>query len=356
MSQPLVSVYCLAYNHTEFIRQALESIISQRTRFAFEIIVHDDASTDGTADVIREYEAKYASLVFPILRTENLYSQGKKYLIHRDAFAKARGKYIAVLEGDDYWCDSRKLARQVESMESNPDIAICFCGTMVKIEATGEQYAAYVDRPEKRSQIPTPTEHTTILDLARGNYIHTPGVMFRKFDASLMALFSTFPVGDWPLYMLAAREGNILFDPEIMAVYRVHGQGVWNGRPQAEKSWIGCGLTCAMLDAIQWPPDVQDILIRGVFKTLRTQCGFRSEEEMRPYLQHVLNAASLSGDAIAALMKDLREARQANEALAQEMKTLENSGFMKVAAKWWRLRQRWGGGKSPTATPDEKKA
>ncbi|HHX61228.1 MAG TPA: glycosyltransferase [Epulopiscium sp.] len=101
---PLVSICCLAYNHEKFIRQALDGFIMQESNFPIEVLIHDDASTDDTANIIREYEKKYPEIIKPIYQTENQYSKGVGISVTYN-FPRAKGKYIAMCEGDDYWTD-----------------------------------------------------------------------------------------------------------------------------------------------------------------------------------------------------------------------------------------------------------
>lgn len=108
MKEPLVSICCITYNHAPYIRQCLEGFLIQKTTFPFEILIHDDASTDGTADIIREYEARYPHLIKPIYQVENQYSKGTK-ISSTYNYPRAKGKYIALCEGDDYWTDPLKL-------------------------------------------------------------------------------------------------------------------------------------------------------------------------------------------------------------------------------------------------------
>lgn len=121
---PLLSICCLAYNHAPYIRQCLDGFMMQKTDFAFEVLIHDDASTDGTADIIREYEAKYPDIIKPIYQTENQYSKGIK-ISGTYQFPRAKGKYIAMCEGDDYWTDPLKLQKQVDFLEKNEDYVLC---------------------------------------------------------------------------------------------------------------------------------------------------------------------------------------------------------------------------------------
>ena len=126
-SVPLVSICCLTYNHAPFIRDCLDGFIVQQTTFPIEILIHDDASTDGTAEIIRQYAERYPDTIFPIYETENQYKRGfagKMDIVFN--YSRARGKYIAYCEGDDYWTDPLKLQKQVDFMESNPDYSVCF--------------------------------------------------------------------------------------------------------------------------------------------------------------------------------------------------------------------------------------
>ena len=117
---PLVSIRCLVYNHEPYLRQCLDGFVMQKTNFPFEAIVHDDASTDGSAAIIREYAEKYPAIIKPIFETENQYRKG---IINKimDAAMHPESKYLAICEGDDYWTDPNKLQLQVDFLESHPD-------------------------------------------------------------------------------------------------------------------------------------------------------------------------------------------------------------------------------------------
>lgn len=123
--EPLVSVLCLAYNQKDFIKDTIEGFLIQKTSFPIEVIIHDDASTDGTDIIIKEYADKYPNLIKPILQKENQYSQkvdiGAKFI-----FPVAKGKYVAICEGDDYWIDPMKLQKQVDFLEQNIDYGLVY--------------------------------------------------------------------------------------------------------------------------------------------------------------------------------------------------------------------------------------
>ena len=119
----IVSVVCATFNHEKYIERAIDGFLMQETSFPFEIIIHDDASTDNTAEIIRGYHADYPRIVRPIYQKENQYSKNVlNPLIN--TVANSTGKYIAFCEGDDYWTDPLKLKKQVDFMEANPDLGL----------------------------------------------------------------------------------------------------------------------------------------------------------------------------------------------------------------------------------------
>lgn len=125
-SKPLVSVCCITYNHAPFIRRSIEGMLMQQTTFPIEILIHDDCSTDGTTEIVKEYAAKYPDLIFPLYEEVNQYQNGKAGEIDFYNYKRACGKYIAYCEGDDYWTDPLKLQKQVEFMEAHEEYSICF--------------------------------------------------------------------------------------------------------------------------------------------------------------------------------------------------------------------------------------
>jgi glycosyltransferase involved in cell wall biosynthesis len=122
---PLVSICCITYNQVEYVRECIEGFLLQKTTFPIEILINDDASSDGTVDVIKEYEGRYPGVIKPIYQSENQYSKGRKPTIEFN-LPRAKGKYVALCEGDDFWIDPLKLHKQVEILERRPEISICF--------------------------------------------------------------------------------------------------------------------------------------------------------------------------------------------------------------------------------------
>ena len=234
-SEPLVSIVCTTYNQEKYIEYALKGFVTQETNFPFEVIVHDDASTDSTADIIHEYEKKFPHIIKPIYQTENQYS--KKVQITKDILMpNAKGKYIAVCEGDDFWVDKHKLLRQVTYMENHMD---CSCTYHpVHFVVNGK-----IVRNDKRWN----TElNVSVHDVIRngGDFIATPSIVYRKEFGLQFPKFRQMPgVGDYRLQILLALNGQVHYFPEIMACYRFIAEGSWNQKMRtnldfAKKHWF----------------------------------------------------------------------------------------------------------------------
>ncbi|MCB0447030.1 MAG: glycosyltransferase [Gelidibacter sp.] len=214
--KPLLSICCTTFNHEKFVDQTINGFLIQQTNFPIEIIIHDDASTDNTAAIIKKYAAKDDRIV-TILQTENQYSQNIKPWANY-VFPKTKGKYIALCEGDDYWTDPLKLQKQVDFLEAHPDYGMSFHNSKVFIQETESIEPDYL-----KGEVP---ETTTILDLANRNYIRTNTVVLRN-DFELPDWFSLLPVGDWPLFLIQIKDSKIKKFDEEMGVYRIHNNGVW---------------------------------------------------------------------------------------------------------------------------------
>lgn len=212
VSKPTVLIRCITYNHGEYIRDALESFISQRTDFYFVALVHDDASTDDTAQIIMEYAHNYPDIIIPVCDTINRYSERTLvYVMDRmiDAF---QPKYVAICEGDDYWIDSLKLQKQVEYMETHPECVMC--------------HGDYeLTNGNKRKTLP----HYDNEAYFGPGHIHSYSI------ASLTTLYSYeayrripnwrmkygWPIGDYPLWIELSQEGLFHYMPETLGKYRV---------------------------------------------------------------------------------------------------------------------------------------
>jgi glycosyltransferase involved in cell wall biosynthesis len=215
---PEVSVFVQTYRHAEYIRQAIDGVLAQEAPFDFELVIADDCSTDGTREVLREYRARHADRIRLLLPDRNL---GPTQLFRRGV-AELRGRYVAWLDGDDYWCDEGKLARQVAALRENPDWVACFHDATVR-DADGE-------RPD-RPYVPVIERDTvTLADLLRQNCVPSLSLMARG------ELVRTLPDwvweglwSDWLALVAMARHGDIGYLPGAMGVYRTHRGGLCSG-------------------------------------------------------------------------------------------------------------------------------
>lgn len=132
-SKIMASISCLTFNHGAYIRQALDSFLMQKTNFEYEILVHDDASTDGTGEILREYGEKYPDKVKPLIQRSNQYSQGIDNISGAFNFPRVRGKYIFMCDGDDYWISPDKMQKQVDYLEAHPDCTLCIHSAEIEL-------------------------------------------------------------------------------------------------------------------------------------------------------------------------------------------------------------------------------
>ena len=221
-----LSVICMAYNHEAYVRQTLEGFVSQRTDFPFEVLISDDASTDGTAAIIREYAEKYPHIIRPFFQKENLYSQGIEPL---DAvlFPAARGQYLAACEGDDCWTDPEKLQRQVDFLDAHPEYSACVHNTLGEVMGSGKAPAPLFPQTGDRD---IPFEqvvwgmsyafHTSSIVARREWVVESPD--FR--NVALRYKFTDYAVGIW-----LTMNGKVRFLDRCMSLYRIGSSpGAWS--------------------------------------------------------------------------------------------------------------------------------
>ena len=221
-----VSVYCLAYNHEKYIRRALEGMVRQKTDFDFEVIVHDDASTDGTAAVIREYAAEYPAVIKPVYQTENQWSKGIS-IVETHIRPRVTGSYMAVCEGDDYWTDPCKLQKQYDYMEAHPDCTFCFTNAVILNEEarTRRSFIPYSKKDAK--QFDPCRQDYDLRDFHRLTFIPTASFFFRTecYDDLMKAGIRHCPTDDLRLRLFATSRGYAHFINEETCVYREGGPG-----------------------------------------------------------------------------------------------------------------------------------
>ena len=216
MTNPLVSVVCITYNHEDYIKQCLDGFIMQQTNFPFVVIVADDCSTDKTREIIEEYAEQYPDIIIPVFRTENVGIE-KNYI---GAIKSCTTKYLAICDGDDYWINPNKLQKQVDFMKAHPDYAICF-GKMKMVFENSNKPSRIL--PLKMNKNPQ-----SYRKLLLGGYIPSNTVMYRY--ENLKNTVQNYPENiypwDWFNHISAAAHGKIGFINELMSVYRRNEQGV----------------------------------------------------------------------------------------------------------------------------------
>lgn len=229
-NKPLVSICCITYNHENYIRDAIEGFLMQKTTFPIEILIHDDASTDKTADIIREYEKKHPDIIKPIYQKENQYSKGVK-INQEFNFPRAQGKYIALCEGDDYWTDPLKLQKQVDFMEENKDCSMCFHRSKIELFNNHKN----IVKNQKLGEY-SKNHNQTFFPKNKffyegGSSAPTASMIFKsKYIQSLPEWYFNSPVGDTPLKLILSQKGKIGFLNDVMAIRRIGLPGSWNDR------------------------------------------------------------------------------------------------------------------------------
>ncbi|MDE5757746.1 MAG: glycosyltransferase, partial [Allobaculum sp.] len=212
----MVAIQCITYNHEPYIRDALEGFVMQKADFPFVAIVHDDASTDNTAEIVKEYAAKYPDIILPIYEEENQYSKRDGSLSHllHITLNYTRAKYIALCEGDDYWIDPLKLQKQVDFLESHPNYGMCY--TKAKYFFQGNnQFTDIFGGPNE-----------TFEQFLMANTVPTLSAVFRhdiqsKYHKEIQPQSKKWSMGDYPLWLFFSHESKIKLIDNVTGVYRI---------------------------------------------------------------------------------------------------------------------------------------
>lgn len=222
-NKPRLAINCCCYNQVKFIRQALEGFVMQKTNFPFVAYVSDDASTDGTQEIIKEYAEKYPDIIKPILRTVNTGGPDN----YMDNYKRIDTEYYANCEGDDYWTDPDKLQIQVDFLDAHPDYAMCSHKHRVIFEdGSGEK--------DKMGPPPRLERARTIKAFFERNEVSACSVVYRwRFNRTNCKVEDYVPMdvepGDWFMHLLHLQTGKFKLIPKEMAVYRIHSRGLWYG-------------------------------------------------------------------------------------------------------------------------------
>jgi glycosyltransferase involved in cell wall biosynthesis len=217
----LVSIVMITYNHEKYIREAIEGVLMQKTNFDFELIIANDASLDATDKIIKDLILKDSrALCINYIKHQKNIGMMPNFIF---ALQQAKGKYIAMCEGDDYWTDSTKLQKQVDFLDENENFSICSHNMKISYTHSEIQPIHTVSVNEKNVY--------TIEDVANRQtpHIYTASCVFRNIlNGKLPDWYAHTPAGDYPLYLLLTQFGNLRYMPETMGVFRLNAGGIWS--------------------------------------------------------------------------------------------------------------------------------
>jgi glycosyltransferase involved in cell wall biosynthesis len=215
--KPTISVLVITYNHELYLKQALESILSQRVDAQLEIIVADDCSTDGTLLIARKYQEEHPEKI-RVLSTPNNLGHTRNY---ERAWRAATGEFIAHCDGDDFWIDPMKLQKQLDFLRENPEFS--FCSHKIKV-LIGEEYISDLIPRTEQSVFST---H----DLLEACFPHNSSLFFKNgLFEELPSFFYQLTGHDWCISVLNSLHGPFKIFDEPMAVWRMRSNGLWGGR------------------------------------------------------------------------------------------------------------------------------
>lgn len=242
MDSPKITVLCLAYNHASYIKDALEGFVSQKTRFSFEVIVHDDASTDRTAEIIREYARRYPEIIKPVFQKENQYSRSVA-IGPTFCFPLVRGEYVALCEGDDYWTDPLKLQLQADALDAHPEVDLCTHGALV---TQNGKFHGYMPSRLWGGILSADK-------IIRGMRLPTASLLIRREAYLRMTPPREILFNDTALLLQTCMRGGALYLPRCMSVYRYQTPGSWSAVHRGQARMDARKTEQAQLEAFdQW--------------------------------------------------------------------------------------------------------
>lgn len=221
---PLVSIWCPTYNNIEYIKDTLEGFLSQKTTFAYEIVIHDDASTDGTVEILREYEKAYPNKIKVIYQKKNIYQQkDRRDILNNIMQTELRGKYVALCEGDDYWIKPDKLQKQIDYLEAHEDCVLVVHNNWRENCETGEI------EPQNKTSKNGPVSARSVILFEEPTF-QTATYVMNKEIVILEDFYKECGVGDYPMKLKALTQGYIYYFDEVMSVYRYKGESSWTSK------------------------------------------------------------------------------------------------------------------------------
>lgn len=275
VNKPTLAVCLITYNQANYVKAAIDSILSQKVNFTWELVIADDYSTDGTRKILLEYKEKYPDLIKLILQKKNVGAE-RNWL---DLISYPESKYIAYLEGDDYWSDPRKLQLQVDFLEKNPDYVMIFHPTKVFYENNEEKQTIWPNL--------TPNTELTTEALLKENFIPSNSVVYRRQNYKNIPL-GVMP-GDWYLHLYHAQFGKIGVIHKVMSAYRRHSEGTWwDSYKNQDKLWKSyaapqVAMYIELLKLFGANPERKKIIYKAIIKILGTVIALDSK-----YGEHML--------------------------------------------------------------------
>jgi glycosyltransferase involved in cell wall biosynthesis len=250
----------ITYNHEPYLGQAIDSVVAQQTSFPYELVIGEDSSTDRTLQIALAYQRARPEVVRVLPTVERL---GPSKNFER-TLAACHGKYLALLEGDDYWTSTHKLQKQVDFLEQHPEYSICF-HRVVSYYQHEQRFGGEWGGDIK--------ETSSFEDLLKRHFIHTSSAMVRRATVPcLPAWMHDLHQGDWPFFVLHAKHGPIFLLNETMGVYRVTGRGIWSGLQKRQKLE-------AMLKARHYVDTALEFRYRHILRPniMRLECALACE-------------------------------------------------------------------------------
>ncbi len=230
-----VTVICTTFNHSRYIRRCLDGFVAQRTNFRFEVLIHDDASTDGTQEIVREYAAKYPDIFKVLLQIENQYSKGGFAIITKTMLPYIVGKYVASCEGDDFWCDPLKLQSQYDALEENENCKFSVCQVRV---ITEDEKCLIAEEPGNhlREGLYSSKDflRTRVMNEFQTSGYFYNGDEWRKYTQDPPEFRRVADIGDLPILLYFAQLGDVYFVRRVMSCYRSRCAGSWTSRQSKE--------------------------------------------------------------------------------------------------------------------------
>jgi len=214
--KPLVTIKCMVYNHEPYLRQCLDGFVMQKANFKFEAVVHDDASTDDSANIIREYTEKYPDTIIPIYESENQYSKGGFDRVFQIVNKRITGKYVAYCEGDDYWTDPYKLQNQVDYLESHPECGLVYTQAQQYEQVSGNISLAWARQSDFKDILLNQNSIVTLTSCYRKTILDD---YYKEIKVN-----ADWKMVDLPLWLYISYYSKIKFFSQVTGVYRILGE------------------------------------------------------------------------------------------------------------------------------------